>query len=195
MRFRRSLDDLFGAPRRVRLARLLCRHPGKEFTGREAARLAHLSHPQASRALAELELAGLVERRSAGAAMLWKFIPEHYLAEPLRALFRAEQRAPAALVDTLRDGLEGAPIASALLFGSIARGEERPNSDVDLYIEMAGPARKAALEEVLTELSPRVHRTFGNALSPLIYSSRESRNPPSPRLLRTIRTEGVPVLP
>ncbi len=38
------------------------------------------------------------------------------------------------------DELRGLGVRSLALFGSVARGEERPDSDVDLLVELARPA-------------------------------------------------------
>jgi predicted nucleotidyltransferase len=70
------------------------------------------------------------------------------------------------MADVLRDALEplGAKIKSAFVYGSIARGDERPGSDVDLMVvgnakfadvvKALGPAQEALRREI----NPNVYR-------------------------------------
>ena len=42
-------------------------------------------------------------------------------------------------IQTRRSQIEGLGVRRLLLFGSVARGEDGPNSDIDILVEFAGP--------------------------------------------------------
>src|ERR1700732_545261 len=73
-----------------------------------------------------------------------------------------------------RDALRGVAAQPALsnlrVFGSVARGEERPDSDIDLLVDMAEDSGFADylnfVEEVEAVLARRVDVVIGRSLSP-----------------------------
>lgn len=75
------------------------------------------------------------------------------------------------LADLLRDAL--APLRTkidlAFVFGSIARGEERADSDVDVLVVGAVPFAKVV--QALTPLQDRL----GRAINPVVMSEKEFR--------------------
>jgi uncharacterized protein len=71
------------------------------------------------------------------------------------------------MVDALRRALDAEPdVANALLFGSRARGSERPDSDVDVAVELiAGAPRDArALGGLVARLEAASGRSIGLVL-------------------------------
>ena len=71
------------------------------------------------------------------------------------------------MLDMLRRALEGEPdVANALLFGSRARGTERPDSDVDVAVELIpGASRDVhALGGLAARLEVATGRSIGLAL-------------------------------
>jgi len=76
-----------------------------------------------------------------------------------------------------RDELKGFGVKSLALFGSIVRGEARPDSDIDILVEFKGPATfdcymdlKFFLEELLDR---RVDLVTHKALKPRLRPSVE----------------------
>lgn len=63
-----------------------------------------------------------------------------------------------------------AQITFALVYGSIARGDEDAESDVDLMI-----VGNVTLDDVLTQLAP-VERAIGRSINPAVYSLKEFRS-------------------
>lgn len=102
------------------------------FTGRELARAVGSSQDGARAALARLVTQGIVSRQRAGSALLYALNRGHLAAPLIVALadLRAELlRRIAASLASWR-----LPVAYAALFGSAARGQERPDSDLDLFV-------------------------------------------------------------
>jgi predicted nucleotidyltransferase len=70
-------------------------------------------------------------------------------------------------------------VAHAALFGSVARGEDRPDSDIDIMVEIAADARLGVFQYVgvvryIEELFPvRVDVANREGLKPLVRPSAE----------------------
>ena len=101
--------------------RVLVRASPAEFTLREVARLAGVSHNSAQTVVHRLADHGLVTVRPAGRALLCGFNSEHLAADAVAALVTLRSR----LVQALAEELSGwsPPPTHASLFGSAARGD------------------------------------------------------------------------
>lgn len=79
-------------------------------------------------------------------------------------------------IPRLGEAIEAAakvPLRSVILFGSLARGDARPDSDIDLlYLAMTADIRKVA-EANLHAAAPALQRQFGRRISCLVWSTRE----------------------
>ena len=185
------MDDLLGNPIRVRLLRVLTKSPEQGFTGRELAHLCDSSPSQTAHALAILESSGVIFREIAGRAHVWRLSKEHLLSPSLAGLFRDEADSMKLLKSELQQTLLKLPIQRAFLFGSVARGEERSTSDVDLFVQVRSRIDKEVVEEALSEAGGRFALRFGNPLSPLVLDTAHIRKPANPRLMASILHEGV----
>ncbi len=194
MRLHRVLEDLLSIPTGLRVLRILVRFPGRTWTGRELATAAGSSPPQTLKALKRLEHVGMTWRTTVGRAHLWQLVSEHVLVEPVRSLFSFESKLPEGFQEELRSALKGLPLRKAVLFGSVARGTETNDSDVDLYLELRGSVSDEEIQAALTPIAVRFIHRYGAVLSPIIYSRRAVRNPPNPALLTAIEREGVSLL-
>lgn len=105
MRLHGVLADVLGSPARVKVARALVRVTAGRWTGREVARAAGCSAPQAVHALRQLEELGFVSRRAVGRAHEWTLVEDHVLVGPLRILFEFEADLPNGFRRDLRNEL------------------------------------------------------------------------------------------
>lgn len=195
MRLHGVITDLLGSPARVKVVRALVRAGSVGLTGREVARVASCSAPQAVQALRDLEGLGLVSRKVVGKAHHWTLVEEHVLVEPTRALFEVESDLPDRFRRDLRDDLKSLPVRSATLFGSIARGSETNESDADVYFELGNSADEEALQRALTPIVKRFIRRYGTVISPFIRTGGATLKVPIPGILRAIREQGIPLVP
>jgi len=191
MRFQDELDDLLGNPIRIRVLRVLTRFPDKGFTGRELARICDASPSQTNAALGSLRDSGVVFREVTGRSHVWQLAREHVLRDVLVSVFRAEADLSKILKIEIEGLLRTLPIQRAFLFGSVARGEGRPTSDVDLFVEVKSGTEKEAVENALSAASARFALRFGNPLSALVLDHAQMRHPANPGLINQVLKEGV----
>ena len=166
MRLHTPLEDLLTTRTGLRVLRVLVLSPERPWTGRELATAAASSPPQTLKALKQLERIGLVRRITAGRAHLWHLTEDHVLASPLRSLFSFEASLPELFLRELRAALKSLPLQRAILFGSVARGTETGDSDVDLYLELNDFGSEEGVQAALTPIVVKFIRRYGIVLSP-----------------------------
>lgn len=103
-----------------------------ELNLRTIARLSGVSPAQASRVLPGLVALGLVERREAPPSSLFALIEDNVAGRLVRSLSRSRETVLEEL-GTLAGRMDPAPV-SAIVFGSLARGEADALSDVDVVL-------------------------------------------------------------
>jgi predicted nucleotidyltransferase len=97
--------------------------------------------------------------------------------EGLEPLFRAERERIGQVLDALRTVLGRAAnrIASAAVFGSAARGQDRPGSDLDVLVVAKDDSDVEPLHSRLADSIPRMEEEFGLDLSPAVLRLSQFR--------------------
>lgn len=175
MLIRHPLNDVFGGNRARVLEALL--ELEDEVSGRQAANAADLPASSTSVALHDLEVAGIVSARRLGTAVLYRVNREHFASELLRRVVERARTAEGELVSRLTDELGGRPL-SVVLFGSVARGQSTPDSDIDLLVVAPDSRRAGSWQERAHEVGERLGRWIGRRVS-LVVST-----PPTHREVR-----------
>jgi len=140
----RRLDQILGTRTKVAVLRLLCTNR-KQFTGREIAQRTGRGVVNVHRALRELVDAGVVEVEEKRVARLFRVAEENPLVrQVLIPLFEGESRIEEGLWDELV-AAGGGEVVSLVVFGSRARDEAKPASDVDVLIVVSD---RKAIERV-----------------------------------------------
>jgi len=155
---------LFGAYRRQVLA-LLLMHPEQSFHVREIARITGKPAGTLYRELNSLTDAGLLVRSPIGNQIHYRANSACPIYEELRGILRKTF----GVADVLREALEpvAAQINVAFVYGSVARGEERPTSDVDVMI-----IGKLKFSDAVLALSP-AEEMLRREVNPHVYAPRE----------------------
>lgn len=133
MRWREPLDEILGSRAKVRILRALWATDGEALSGREIARRVGLSHTGVLRALAELETEDVVWPSSDPTGTRYRLNRTHeFVRDGLRPLFAMEASLEDRLVGYVREAVPDA--ISIVMFGSVARGDDAPTSDVDVLV-------------------------------------------------------------
>jgi predicted nucleotidyltransferase len=160
-----AIDLIFGASevRRQILAAFYA-GPGLVTHPRELAR--RLGHPSqvVGRELQRLQDAGILASETIGRARRYRVNAASPIAADVRGLVLRTIGAEALIAAALA-GVAG--IEEAWIFGSHARGTERPSSDIDLLL--IGPVDRAALSERLVD----VEQELGRDVNVVAYTRAE----------------------
>jgi len=149
-----------------RVLGVLFGNPGRSFYANEVIALADSGTGAVQRELARLEAAGLVTVTRVGKQKHYQANAAAPVFEELRGLILKTS----GLADVLREAL--APLAgqitAAFVYGSVAKGEDTAESDIDLMV-VSDSLSHADLFAVLEETTNRLGRT----VNPTVYSQKE----------------------
>jgi predicted nucleotidyltransferase len=160
----RVLDILFGTRARTLLLRRLARE-SLPLSARQLAELTDLTHRAVVAALEPLVEEGIVSKRAAGPAYQYSLQREHAAVETvLLPVLAAEDVLPDLLAREL-EALFASVAVSIILFGSAARGEDVPGSDVDVLVVTSGAGECESIERLVEVERARFFRRFGRPLS------------------------------
>jgi len=184
MNFGEPFGGILPGARGAALAALL--RTGTPLTGRQIHGLIGDRHSLGSvqQALRTLEHLGLITTETIGRAGVHRVNDEHEAIAPLRALSSPLDM----LTRVVRDEVPDAD--AVLVFGSVARGEAGPDSDIDLAVVASdGWEGRAHLQE-------RVHARLGNACDVLHLTPADINRPPAQRepVVADILRDGIALM-
>jgi uncharacterized protein len=158
---------LFGRTRSGVLA-MLYGHTDKEFYLREIARHVDVSPGAVQRELAQLCRAGLATRTSSGHRVFY----QANKASPVFVEMRALVNKTVGVFDILATALASISkrIRVAFVYGSVARHEQKSESDIDLMV-----IGDAGYDQVLARLL-KVQDVLGREINPTVYSPKEFKS-------------------
>lgn len=175
----RTLDEVLGTSAKVRVLRALM-PLSAPVSGNEARLLAGIrSKSGMQTALDALTALGIIERDETRRIQFFRINRGHDLVPPLTALFEAESRRIVELQEAVKRILEEGAVRehtlSIILFGSNARGDALPSSDLDLLAVAERESQAERVLEVLIDAIPGLQRRFGFRVSPLVLDKARVR--------------------
>jgi predicted nucleotidyltransferase len=158
---------LFGKTRRAILS-LLYGRTDEEFYTRHILRIAKTGHGAGQRELKHLSETGIIRRKVRGQQVYFQANPDSPIFHELKSLILKT----AGIGDALRNGLAQSAdhIKVAFIYGSIAKGEEGPRSDIDLLV-----VGDVAFSEVVANLQ-EAQRILCREVNPTVYPPNEFRS-------------------
>ncbi len=156
-------EALFPRTRRSVLHELTESHEGLHL--RELERRTGVNSRHLLRELHSLRNAGLLTAKNVGNQIIYHLNPDCPIYNEVRSIVRKTL----GLAHILREALEplAAKIEIAYVYGSLAQGTERSDSDVDLMI--VGDISLREISPLLAE----AHRAIRREISPTLYRSQE----------------------
>ncbi len=163
-----SLGDLLFGQTRGRILAFLYGMPDQTFYIRQIARQVGTSVGTVQRELETLSRFGLIERSTTGMQVFYQADRNHPAYPELYSLIAKTS----GTFYLLRSALVplGKKIAFALVYGSIAGGDEDGRSNADLIV-----IGDVNMYELLTQLSP-AERDLGRSINPTVFSLRDFKS-------------------
>ncbi|OGS27621.1 MAG: hypothetical protein A2297_02635 [Elusimicrobia bacterium RIFOXYB2_FULL_48_7] len=188
MKFNASLIDLINTETKIKLFRHFMKHEAP-MSEREIASVLKVPYTNVNRTLKEFALYNIVNFVTVGKAHLWKLNKKSYAFEVLSKVIQDVSLNESPIENLKNDIKKSIPaklIIKAVLFGSVAKGEESDSSDIDLFLLVKNVGDKEKLGEIVGTLSDRYLQLYGNRLSAYILTESELKEKKNPSLLQEI---------
>ncbi len=190
MKFNRYLEKILGSKVKIGIVRTLLKHPARVYSGRELSRqIKGISHMAVFKSIKDLIDYNLVNVEHHGGVQLIKLNKKSYLYKPLKSLFYCEERSRNKLILYIKKLFEkNKEIEAIVLFGSIAKGIEKVDSDIDLLILARN---KEKVNETIAENQKKIVDKFGNIFSAMILNRKEYKEKGQLEVIKNIKKEGI----
>lgn len=186
----RVMNEVFRSWTHVAVMRALI-DTAHGLSGNAVARSAGMHPRSAFKALTALEAQGLIRRQRGGRDHLFTLNRDHVLFEKVIVpVYSGEEGLRASLERALGDILQPL-VVSAFIFGSVARGEESPDSDLDLCCITPTGMAKEQVRVALHDAASDLRRRFAVRVSPLFMTRTEFRARASSATVKAILSEGI----
>ncbi len=196
MKFHISLLDILNSKTKVKIIKFLLTHEAS-MSEREIASILKVSHMSINRTMRELAEFNLVNFVTVGKVHLWRVNRRSYAFRVLSELIKGVSgiKEPVEdFKDTLLRNLPRTLIKRVVLFGSIAKGSERTNSDIDIFVLVKDKQSKEKLEPKIENLSNACFEAYGNRLAPYIITEQEMKQKKNLKIISEIN-RGIEILP
>lgn len=171
MIFNKPLNNIFGQKTKINIMRYLALHK-KEMATRELAREIGAAAPNILKILKELEAGNVLVSRKIGNSIAYSLNQSNIIVKKIiLPSFNLEHNMSIELGSYIASNLK-IPVESIILFGSRARGSEKPSSDIDLAVIVKN-ADEEKCEKGLMDLNPKISLRFGSSLAPVVYAKNK----------------------
>jgi len=185
MLFRNSVISLLNSPLKLKIIAFLIKKDVL-MSEREISRLLDVSHMSVNRTMQELEGINFVHPGRVGRAHVWRVNRRSYAYQVYSRVIESltDIKSPSDdLKATILANLPLPAIEKLVLFGSVARQNERHDSDIDIFILAKDESAMAEIHAAVETLSLICLERFGNALSPYVLTRKDLREKAGLRLV------------
>lgn len=157
------LSEILSSRVRAKIFRILFSDARSELHAREIHRRSGMSFAAVQEELKKLDRLGLVTIRQSGNRIYYRSNQEHPLYREIHNLVLKTS----GLADLFKEALDDKRIGIAFIFGSIAEGNEKAGSDVDLIV--IGDLGLRELSGLLSGVAEKI----GREINPHVFSADE----------------------
>ena len=184
MKLHTYLEQLLGNKATISILRVLFKYRGKTFTVRGLGKNSNVSNVEAARTVDQLEKFGIVRIQPVGRAYQLSLNDRSYILNKIvEPILTAEEKTLDELILLLKKHLTTKKIVSAAVFGSVVKGEEREDSDIDLLV-ISDDFDHAT--EAIASASEEVSMSFDTRISSIIFSKKEFVSKEKSDLVRSL---------
>ncbi len=186
----RVFDELFRTWSNVAVLRALL-DTNTGFSGNEVARVSGMNPRSAFKALTSLEELGIVNRIVGGRDHIFSLNREHFLVqEIILKIYSTENK----FIEEIKNALSAIlkkRVYSAVIFGSVARKEEKSLSDLDICCIVNSQIDVTFISHTLNQESQKLYKKFGIKLAPVIFMKSQFIRKKKSKLIKGIVEEGI----
>jgi len=191
-----QINDIIDSPLKVAILRVLVSRKGFKATGREIAKLTGFSVPSTHDSLKSLHDRNILQLEIIGKQHIYSLNEEDRIVlKIIRPMFEAESGVKDEIQHFLLTEIKNAgikkEIVSLILYGSVAKGSARKNSDIDVAVVVDKSARVDRIADIfISAVMPKFKTYFGAHLDLYVKSTVEFRErlkkdlPPVSTLIR-----------
>ena len=186
MKLHAYLEQLLGTKAGISILRSLVRYKGRIFTVRGLGKDSGVSSVETSRTIEQLEQFGIVKVQPVGRAYQLFLNDKSYAFNKIvKPILMAEEKTVSEMIAILAKHLTRKKIISAAVFGSVAKGEEKEDSDIDLLV-ISDDFDHAT--EAVADASEDIALIFHAKISPIIFTRKEFVSKKKGELVRSIQS-------
>lgn len=172
MQFHNLIEELLGQKSKVKILRHLVLNC-IEDSGRRIAADIKMSPTKCHEALAELVDQGAVKVNVKGKMYLYSLNRGAYIVDAIiEPLFMKERDSISTIISDVSATIKKDTL-SIVLFGSIAKREELPYSDIDILVIAKDGLAKRRIKKKLEDIAIDIHRKYRNELAPYVLTATE----------------------
>lgn len=160
---------IFRSQSLMRTVGFLALHQDAEYGAADIAEFVGVTRPAIVQALGYLERDGLVSKRSVGKKRLYRINADHAYYPELRSI---AVKTLGGMETVSREIQSDEPIRFAAVFGSFARGDEEPASDLDVLFVIDDEGWEETDYRIATSMTA-VSERIARRVAPNIYRSSE----------------------
>ncbi len=182
-------NEIFSSPSHIAVLREISKVQ-TGLSGREIAKLVGISPPTCLSILTSLENLSLVKRQRGGRDHLFTLNREHIIVqETLFSLFSFEERLLNLILNDIKKNFSKY-CTSIFLFGSVARKEEKVESDLDICFLINSIKSKEPLRDLIAQKHYYFKVKYGVNLAPFFLTEKEfilrakHNKPPVPDIIK-----------
>ena len=164
---------------------------------REISSVSNVSHMSDNRTMKELAEANFVSNTVVGRTYIWRVNRKSYVYGILSKIIKTMDTPSAPIEDIKNTLLQNLPleiIKKIILFGSVSKGSEYSNSDIDIFIMVKLQKHKDVMESYIEKLALKCLDRYGNVLSPYVLTEADMEQKKNLRLIKDIQS-GIQIYP
>lgn len=195
MQFELSLDKIIGSKAKIKILKYLFGHLAS-MSENELARVIKISPMTINRLMKELRELNLVSMERVGNANVWSVNKESYTYGALSKIIGEISDVSTPLEHlkvTLCGNIPKELVRKVILYGSLAQGKSKANSDIDLYILVKSQKEVEDLTPYIDKLSSLCFSLYGNRLAPYILTEAQLEEKKKLSILKEIE-RGIQII-
>ena len=155
------------------ILRLFLKYPERRFTPFELSKIARVPYPTARRYVLFLGKAGITNIERVGAYNVCRLNAGSPLVSEIKKVLRSELSPHKHAIKEFADNLKQIKeVKKAILFGSVAKGEEVISSDIDVAV--IAEKKTGALEKKISILSEKIRDKSRMRIVPILLTETEA---------------------